>query len=61
MAKFKFSVSTGYVGCKREEIYEIDDEDFEGLDEKDKEELIEEHYEEWLTENINCAWEEIEE
>ncbi|WP_449289940.1 DUF7167 family protein [Paenibacillus cremeus] len=55
-----FSVSTGYAGSKREDIYEIDDEDFDGLSEQEAESLIEDHYDKWLHEKINCSWSRIE-
>ena len=59
MAKFKFSVSTGYVGSKIEEIIEIEDEELAGLSESKKEKLIDEYFEEWLADNIYTGIEEI--
>lgn len=59
MAKFKFSVSTGFVGSAREEIYEIDDDDFVGLSDEAAEALIDEHYDEWMHEKIYCSWKKI--
>ncbi|GIP55939.1 DUF7167 family protein [Paenibacillus vini] len=61
MAKFKFTISTGYVGSKREEIVEIPDEEFEGLNEIEREALIQESWEDWLWNgNVDGGWEEIE-
>ncbi|MCM3144343.1 hypothetical protein [Brevibacillus sp. MER 51] len=59
MAKFRFSVSTGYVGSDKEEIYEIDDDDLKGLTEEAQESLIQEHYNEWLWEKIYTGWSRI--
>ena len=56
IAKFKFSVSTGYVGSKREEIVEIDDEDLEGLTPEEQDKLVQEVYDDWLWENIDTGW-----
>ncbi|WP_211749904.1 hypothetical protein [Paenibacillus sp. Marseille-Q4541] len=60
MAKFKFSVSTGYVGSKREEIVEIEDFELKGMDEEQKTNYINEVFEEWVWENVSNGWEEIE-
>ncbi|GIO42496.1 DUF7167 family protein [Paenibacillus apis] len=62
MAKFKFTVSTGFVGSRREETIEIPDEDLEGLDEHEREHLIQTVWEEWLWDgNIDGGWVEVEE
>jgi hypothetical protein len=60
MAKFLFKVSTGYVGSQREEVVEIEDEEFEGLNEQEIENLVDEYYNEWMQEKINCSWTKIE-
>lgn len=62
MAKFRFHVSTGFVGSRREEIIEIPDEDVEGLSDQEKDSLINEVWQEWLWNgNIDGGWEEVEE
>nr|WP_162305416.1 hypothetical protein [Brevibacillus laterosporus] len=48
MARFKFCVSNGYVGSKREEIVEIEDEELEGLTEDKQEEIVQRYFDEWL-------------
>ncbi|MEZ2659302.1 DUF7167 family protein [Aneurinibacillus aneurinilyticus] len=42
MPKYEFRVSTGYVGCKRTEIVEIDEDELTGKTEEEIEE-----YQEW--------------
>lgn len=59
--KFKFAVSTGYVGCERSETVEIPDEELEGLDEEARDKVINDYYDEWLWENISTHWSEISE
>ncbi|MED1790620.1 hypothetical protein P4V47_24660 [Brevibacillus laterosporus] len=56
MAKFRFSVSTGYVGSERKEIYEIDDEELTGLTEEEQEKVTQEYFNEWLWDNIYASW-----
>ena len=61
MAKFKFRVSTGFVGAAREEIVEISDDEFEGFTESERNELIQETFNEWMWDRIDAGWEEVEE
>lgn len=56
--KFKFSVSTGYVGSRREDIVEIDDTDLEGLSKEERAKVIEEHWQEWAWNYLDGGWEE---
>lgn len=61
MAKFKFSVSTGYVGSKIEDIVEIPNDELDGLSEVEKEKVIDGYYDEWLQDRVYASWEEVEE
>ena len=63
MAKFKFVVGLGYVGCDKEEIIEIPDDALDKLNKDEKRTLINEWYEEWIWEMIddNSYWKELEE
>lgn len=54
MAKYRFSVSTNYIGSKVEEVFEIPDEELEGLSEEEQEEVVNEYFEEWVWNNINA-------
>ena len=57
MAKYKFYVSTGYVGSMREEEIEIPDEELEGLSEEEIEEYIyENYYKDWLQNNTDMGF-----
>ncbi|MFB0831438.1 hypothetical protein ACEU2D_17775 [Brevibacillus laterosporus] len=56
MAKFKFSVSTGYVGSERKEIYEIDDEELACLTEEEQDKVVHEYFNEWLWDSIYTSW-----
>lgn len=60
MAKFIFTLSIGLVGAKRENDYEIDDEDFKGLSDDERDELVGEHWKEWSDNYISGGWEEVE-
>ncbi|MMZ55555.1 hypothetical protein D1872_174130 [compost metagenome] len=44
MPKYEFSVSTGYVGCKRTEIVEFDEDELMGKTEKEIEEYVEKEW-----------------
>ncbi|MBG9776109.1 DUF7167 family protein [Brevibacillus laterosporus] len=59
MAKFKFSVSTRYVGSERKEIYEIDDEELAGLTEEEQNKVVDEYFNEWLWDNISTSWDRV--
>lgn len=59
MRKVKFSVSTGYVGSKREEEFTLEElgiieEDYETEEELEND--INEAYNDWMQENINAGW-----
>jgi hypothetical protein len=57
MAKFKFYVSTGYVGSDREEVIEIPDEELEGMSESEIEDYVHEnYYNEWLWSIIDATF-----
>ena len=56
--KFKFHVSTGYVGSSREEVLEI--EIPVGATEQEVEDIVAEEYESWLWNTIYTGWEELE-
>ncbi|NGP58168.1 hypothetical protein FLT15_07115 [Paenibacillus thiaminolyticus] len=61
MPKFKFSVSTGYVGSRREEIVEIDDAELDGMTEDERANYLNEYWQDWLWNgNIDGGWEEVE-
>ncbi|ALS22202.1 DUF7167 family protein [Paenibacillus naphthalenovorans] len=61
MVKFRFSVSTGYVGSEKSEIIEIDDEDLEGRSDEERAKVIDEYFNEWIWEQLYTGIEEIEE
>lgn len=57
MAKYKFYISTKYVGCEREEIVEIPDKELEGKTEEEKEDYIyENYYRDWLENNADMGF-----
>jgi hypothetical protein len=56
--KFKFYVSTGYVGSLREEVVEI--EIPVGATEREVDDIVAEEYESWLWNTINTGWGEVE-
>ncbi|BFH70614.1 hypothetical protein J27TS7_57920 [Paenibacillus dendritiformis] len=60
MPKFKFYVSTGYVGSQREEIVEIDDAELEGMTEDERADYLNEVWQDWQWNNIYGGWEEVE-
>lgn len=61
MAKFMFSVNTGYVGSDNDEEIEIDDDEFDGVEEESPEyyAIVNKYYDEWLYENINTHWHKV--
>lgn len=57
MAKYKFYVSTGYVGTMREEVIEIPDDELEGLSEEGKDDYIyEAYFQDWLANNADMGF-----
>ena len=62
MAKFMFSVNTGYVKSGIEEEIEIDDSAFDGVEENYSEyyKIVDKYYDEWLYENVITKWKRIE-
>ncbi|WHT92341.1 DUF7167 family protein [Bacillus cereus] len=62
MAKFMFSVNTGYVKSGIEEEIEIDDSAFDGVEENSSEyyKIVDKYYDEWLYENVITKWKRIE-
>ena len=53
MAKFKFRIGIGYVGCEEEEVVEIPDEYLNDCEsDKEKEKLIDEWFNEWVWQQI---------
>ena len=51
--KFKFMMEMSLVGCKKEEIIELDDENFEGMSADDLENAVDEMAHEWMHQNID--------
>lgn len=60
MAKYKFYVSTKLAGAAKEELYEIDDSELEGMDEdKKRDHIWHEHYMPWVQDAADMDfWEE---
>lgn len=57
MAKYKFYVSTGYMGSLKEEIIDVPDEELEGMSEDEKDDYINEtYYQDWLTNNADMGF-----
>ncbi|MGE7840673.1 DUF7167 family protein [Lysinibacillus sp. NPDC093712] len=57
--KVTFSVSTGYVGSRREETYKLEDLgiiESEYETEQELEKAVGEAYEEWIWESIDSTW-----
>lgn len=57
--KVTFVVSTGYVGSRREETYNLEDLgiiESEYETEKELEKAIDEAYADWVWENIDTGW-----
>lgn len=59
MAKFLFSVSTGLVGSKQEDIVEIDDGELDGRSPEEQEKVVQEAFEEWVWNTILAVWERV--
>lgn len=57
--KFRFYMSTGYVGCQREETVEI--EIPVGASEEEIEEIVQEYFDEWMWNYLDTLWGEIKE
>lgn len=62
MAKFMFSVNTGYVKSSIEEEIEIDDSVFDGVKENSSEyyKIVDKYYDEWLYGNVITKWKRVE-
>ena len=56
MKKLVFSVSTGYVGSKREETFTLEELGIEGLDLEEQEKRVEVAFQNWLWENIDVNY-----
>jgi len=57
-----FSVSTGYVGSKREETFTFDELGIdESLQGEELENELQEQFNEWVWENINASYDVVEE
>lgn len=54
--KVAFSVSTGYVGCRKTETFTLGELGYVDFDEELMESWIQQDYEQWLFENIDGAW-----
>jgi hypothetical protein len=61
MAKYKFYISTGYVGADVSEIVEIPDEELEGLTESEIDKYIQQEYDMWVSNNAELSWWKVEE
>lgn len=61
MAKFKFHLSIGVVGCRKETTFEIPNEDLEGLTGADRDKVIDEYARDELWEQIEWGAYEIDE
>jgi hypothetical protein len=57
--KYKFSVSTNYVGCEYEEEVEIDDSELVGLDEAGVDNVLMAYLTDWVWQNIDAHWEKL--
>lgn len=56
--KIEMGLSIGLVGATREEVIEIDDEEFEGIG-MSREEYIDEIVQDWANNYIEIYWNEI--
>lgn len=57
MAKYKFYVTTGFVGAMREEVIEIPDEELEGMSEEEKSDYINENFfQDWLVNHADMGF-----
>ena len=55
----KVYLTIGLVGCDREEVIEIDDEELEGLDEETRRKVFEEYLKDWAYNYIEYGYEEV--
>jgi hypothetical protein len=60
VANFKFHISIGKVGCHREDVIEVADEDLEGLNESQRATILDSLLYQWLHNHCNLYWEEAE-
>lgn len=60
MPKYRFTLHMGIVGAAREDEYEIDAEDLEGLSEEERNKILNEHWQEWAWNYLDGGWEEVE-
>lgn len=58
--KLKVSISMNYVGCHKQDIINIPDEELEGLTKRDREQIFDELYDEWAANQVDGGWEEVE-
>jgi len=57
--KIRMYVRTNKVGSDVEDVFEIDDEELEGMDEKEREDYISEIVSDWKDNYMDWGWEEI--
>jgi hypothetical protein len=61
MPKLKVSLSIGYAGARRDDVIEIDDDDWNDCDtEEDREKLIDEYWTDWSQQYIDGGAEIVE-
>ncbi|MDP5274812.1 DUF7167 family protein [Chengkuizengella axinellae] len=56
MAKYIFHVSTNAVNSTVEEVFEIPDEELEGLSEEEEEEVVGKYFNEWKADKMADTW-----
>ena len=54
--KVTFSVSTGYVGCRKTETFTLSELGYEDFDEELMESWVQQDCEQWLFDNIDGGW-----
>ena len=54
--KVKGYVSTGLVGCQREDEVEIPDDELEDLTDAEREALIEDYVKDWAFQYVEWGW-----
>lgn len=61
MAKFKFSLSVGLVGCNREQEFEVPDEDLEDLDPESEEyaDVVDDYAKDLVDNYMEWGWEPV--
>ena len=58
--KIKVSVSLGLVGCRREVVLDVDDEDVEDMaTPEDRYEYLQELAEQWKDDQVEWDWQEV--